>query len=352
MPEDSGQERTEQATSKKRQDAREKGQVALSREVASAMVMLGALIAMALSGTWSVGRLSGMMTHFWANSAKLPISSSGIQSFLIRLAIEFFLTVFPVFLGVLVAAIAGNVVQIGFVISPEALSPKFSKLNPFSGIKRLVSLRSLSEVLKSILKILCLGGVGWLVLRSEADRFPMLIQFDLIDVAQYLWRMVLKIGFFSFLVMAVLAAMDYAFQRWQYEKDLRMTKQEVKEEMKQTEGDPKIKSRIRSIQMELARKRMMAAVPGAAVVITNPTHLAIALQYQSGMTAPRVVAKGAGFIALRIREIASQHNVPVIENKPVAQALYKAVDLGQSIPVELYKAVAEILAFVYRMKGA
>lgn len=351
MPEDSGQERSERATAKKRQEAREKGQVALSREVPATLVILGALIAMALSGSWSIERLTGVSTHFWANTAQLSISSSAITRFLLNLLIEFFLTIFPVFLAVLISAIAGNVLQIGFFISSEALAPKFSKLNPLSGIQRLLSLRSIAEVLKAMLKILFLGCAGWLVLRSEADRFPLMIQMDLIDVGHYLWQVMLKIGLFSFLVMAILAAMDYAFQRWQYEKDLRMTKQEVKEEMKQTEGDPKIKSRIRSIQMELARRRMMAAVPGAAVVITNPTHLAVALQYQSGMMAPRVVAKGAGFVAQRIREIASQNGVPVIENKPVAQMLFKAVEIGQSIPIELYKAVAEILAFVYRMKG-
>jgi flagellar biosynthetic protein FlhB len=153
--------------------------------------------------------------------------------------------------------------------------------------------------------------------------------------------------------MIFLAVADYVFQKWQFEKDQRMTKQETKEEMKQSEGDPKIKSRIRAIQMEMSRKRMMAAIPGAAVVITNPTHLAVALKYETGeMVAPRVVAKGQGFIALRIREIAAENHVPIVENKPLAQTLYKAVEIGKDIPVELYRAVAEILAFVYRMKGA
>uniref|UniRef100_A0A7C4MQ41 Flagellar biosynthetic protein FlhB n=1 Tax=Desulfatirhabdium butyrativorans TaxID=340467 RepID=A0A7C4MQ41_9BACT len=350
MPEDSGQERTEKATAKKREEAREKGQVASSKEVSSALIILGALMALAVSGSWSADRIARSMQHFWANSGQMALLPSNIQHLLVKVLMDFFLAVFPVFIAVLVATVVGNVLQVGFMISSEALTPKFSKLNPLTGIKRLLSVRSFAEVLKAIFKIGCLGYVGWLVLRSESESFPVLVQVELIDIAGYLWRVTLKIGFFSLLVMMVLAGMDYGFQRWQYEKDLRMTKQEVKEEMKQTEGDPKIKSRIRSIQMELARRRMMAAVPSATVVITNPTHLAVALQYQSGMTAPKVVAKGAGFVALRIREIAAEHHVPIIENKPVAQALYKAVPLGQSIPVDLYQAVAEILAFVYRMK--
>jgi len=352
MPEDSGQERTEKATAKKREEAREKGQVALSKEVPSALIILAALMALAVSGSWSAERIARSMQHFWANSGQMALVPSHLQHLLVKVLIDFLLVVFPVFLAVLVAAIVGHVLQVGFMVSSEALTPKFSKLNPLTGIKRLFSIRSFAEVLKAMFKIGCLGTVGWLVLKSESESFPVLVQMELIDIAGYLWHVTLKIGFFSLLVMMVLAGMDYGFQRWQYEKDLRMTKQEIKEEMKQTEGDPKIKSRIRSIQMELARKRMMAAVPGATVVITNPTHLAVALQYQSGMTAPKVVAKGAGFVALRIREIAAEHHVPIIENKPVAQALYKAVPLGQSIPVDLYQAVAEILAFVYRMKRA
>jgi flagellar biosynthetic protein FlhB len=242
--------------------------------------------------------------------------------------------------------------QIGFQISTEAMSLKLSKLDPISSMKRFVSLKSLIELGKSIIKILFVGGIAYLVVKSDLKEFPYLVQQEVGQIILFIAKVSLKLFFFVCLAMIVLAILDYIYQRWQYEQDLKMTKQEVKDEFKQTYGDPKVKARIRGVQQEMARRRMMEAVPEADVVITNPTHLAIALKFDAReMIAPRVVAKGAGFVAERIREIAAENQIPIIEEKPLAQALFKMVEIGGYIPAELYRAVAEVLAYVYRLKG-
>jgi flagellar biosynthetic protein FlhB len=252
----------------------------------------------------------------------------------------------------LIAGLAGNVLQVGFEIHSEALSLKFNKLNPVTGLKKLVSLQSLVELAKGIAKIIVVSAVAYGVVSRHLQQFPGLMQQDISQVLVFVAKVSFEIGFYVCLSLILLAVLDFAYQRWQHEKNLRMTKQEVKDERKQTEGDPKIKARIRRIQMEMAYRRMMAAVPEADVVITNPTHLAIALRFDGKtMIAPRILAKGAGFVAERIRQVAGENDVPVVENKPLAQALYKMVDIGDFIPVELYRAVAEVLAYVYRLKG-
>jgi flagellar biosynthetic protein FlhB len=219
-------------------------------------------------------------------------------------------------------------------------------------MKRIFSLRGLVELAKSILKILFIGGIAYSVVSGYLKDFPALVRWDLGALWSFTAEVTFKIIFYVFLAMLVLSALDYLYQRWQYEESLKMTKQEVTDEHKQSEGDPKVKSRIRSLQRQTAYHRMMAEVPKADVVITNPTHLAIALRFKSDeMPAPRVVAKGADYIAERIRETAREHNVPIVENKPLAQTLFKMTELGDYIPVDLYRAVAEVLAYVYRLKG-
>jgi len=199
--------------------------------------------------------------------------------------------------------------------------------------------------------LIIIGGVAVLVLSSEIDQAPNLVRLDISQILSFVGMVAFKICLYACLVLAVMAALDYAFQRWQHEEKLKMTKQEVKDEARQREGDPKVKARIRSVQIEMARRRMMEAVPGATVVVTNPTHLAVALKFEAAaMVAPQVVAKGAGHVAARIKELAKAHGVPVIEQKPLAQALFKAVEIGDFIPSNLYRAVAEILAYVYRLK--
>ena len=229
---------------------------------------------------------------------------------------------------------------------------KLTKLNPVSGLKRLVSLKALVELAKSISKILFIGSIAYLLVKSDMKEFPILMHQEVGQILVFIARVSLKVCFFVCLAMIVLAVLDFIYQRWQHEEDLKMTKQEVKDEQKQTYGDPKVKARIRSVQLEMARRRMMEAVPGADVVITNPTHLALALKFDAReMVAPRILAKGSGHIAERIREIAVEHQIPIVEEKPLAQALFKMVEIGDYIPAELFRAVAEVLAYVYRLKG-
>ena len=258
----------------------------------------------------------------------------------------------PMMIALLVIGIVANVAQIGFNIKEDLLAPDFTKLNPFSGVKRLVSIKALVELAKSIVKIGFVGLIAYLVLRRELVAIPSLIRADVSETAVYMGTVAFKIAFFVCLGLIVLAAADFAYQRWQHHKNLMMTKQEVKEERKQSDGDPKVKSRIRSMQMEMAQRRMMAAIPTADVIITNPTHFAIAIKFDAhAMDAPQVVAKGADYMAQRIREIAQEHEVPLVENKPLARALFSSTDIGGFIPAELYRAVAEVLAYVYRLKG-
>jgi flagellar biosynthetic protein FlhB len=234
----------------------------------------------------------------------------------------------------------------------EPLAPKLSKLNPLAGLKRIISLRGLVEMAKSLLKIALVAAIAGSVVSGYRLQLPTLVRADLEAIWNFTHTAAFEIMFYVCLVMIVLAVADYAYQRWQHEQSLKMTKQEVKDERKQTEGDPQVKARIRSLQRQAAYHRMIAEIRQADVVITNPTHLAVALRFDpSEMPAPRVVAKGADHIAERIRDIARAHDVPLVENKPLAQALFKLAEPGDTIPVDLYRAVAEVLAYVYRLKG-
>ena len=353
MPENTGQEKTEPATPKRRQEARKKGKVAQSREIPSVMILTASLGIFYFSGSWMLWNLSEIFTGVYQNIGTLRFNDiTDVSTFSLEVFNKLFLILLPFLLSILTAGLIANIFQVGFQIHAEAMSPKFSKLDPISGMKRLLSLRSLMELGKSILKIICIGFIAYLLVRSEMQAFPSLIHQEVGQILIFIARVAFKICFFVCLAMIALAVLDFLYQRWQYEQDLKMTKQEVEDERKQTHGDPKVKARIRGIQMELSRRRMMEAVPEADVVITNPTHLAIALKFDGKeMIAPRVLAKGAGFIAERIKEIAREHNVLIVENKALAQALYKMVEIGDYIPVELYRAVAEVLAYVYRLKG-
>jgi flagellar biosynthesis protein FlhB len=349
----SNQEKTEQATPKRREDSRKKGQVARSREIPSAFLLLGALGVFFWSGSWMCGQLVDIMRSIFQNLDTVAIGEAGTAP---GLMLEIFklVTVIlaPLLLTMVLIGLGTNVLQVGFMASAESLTPQFSRLDPLKGIKKIFALRSIVEVIKSLLKIALVGTIGYLVLRRELETVPQLIHMAVGDIGGFIATVAFKICFCVCLALILLAALDYGYQRWQHEKDMRMTKQEVKEENKQREGDPQIKSKIRAIQMEMSRQRMMADVPDATVVVTNPTHLAIALTFETdNMAAPKVVAKGAGFVAARIREIARQHNVPLVENKPLARTLYKTTDIGHFIPIDLYHAVAEILAYVYRLQG-
>ncbi|CAB1076963.1 Flagellar biosynthesis protein FlhB [Olavius algarvensis Delta 1 endosymbiont] len=353
MPESSGQEKTEKATGKKREEARKKGQVAQSREISSAGILIVALGVFYFGGSWMFWQLSAFIRGIYQNIGSLRLTNiSDASVFSQEVLYNLLMVLLPVLIPIAIAGLISNILQIGFQMNTETMMPKFSKLNPISGVKRVVSLKSMVELGKSIIKLIFIGGIVYVLVKKDLQAYPDLMHQEVGQILVFIARVALKICFFVCLAMIVLAAVDYLYQRWQYEEDLKMTKQEVKDEQKQTTGDPKVKARIRSVQMEMARRRMMESVPEADVVITNPTRLAIALKFDArDMIAPRVLAKGSGHIAQRIREITVEHKIPLVEEKPLAQALHKMVDIGDYIPAELYRAVAEVLAYVYRLKG-
>jgi flagellar biosynthetic protein FlhB len=353
MAEVPGQERTERATAKRRMEARKRGQVALGREIPSVLILFALLGVFYFAGPRLLDELIGVFGGFFGRLHTLRMRTIDEAGALAADLFQSSLSVLvPIFLPLLIAGVAGNIAQIGFEMHAEPLAPKLSKLNPLAGLKRIVSLRGLVEMAKSLLKIALVAAIAGSVVSGYRLQFPTLVRADLEAIWNFTHTAAFEIMFYVCLVMIVLAVADYAYQRWQHEQSLKMTKQEVKDERKQSEGDPQIKARIRSLQRQAAYHRMVAEVPQADVVITNPTHLAVALRFDpAAMAAPRVVAKGADHIAARIREIAREHGVPLVENPTLAQALYKTADVGDTIPVELYRAVAEVLAYVYRLKG-
>lgn len=351
MAEENDQEKTEKATPKKRQEARKKGQVAKSREIPSVLVLLSALSVFYFGGSWMFRRLGDIMRSVYQQISYLQLGVESAHELFWQLFLKIIVLLAPLVLTVALAGILGNIAQTGFLLTGETMTPKLSKLNPLKGIKRLFSITSLVELVKSILKVAIIGGISYAMLKGEMDKIPSLVELEIPSILAFFGSVALKLGFYTCLVLIILAGLDLFFQLWKHERDLRMTKQEVKDEFKQREGDPAVLSRIRAAQREMAMQRMMEAVPDATVVITNPTHLAVALKFDRGMQAPEVVAKGAGHIAAKIRTIAAESDVPIIEQKPLARAMYKDVEIGQQIPADLYQAVAEVLAYVYRLKG-
>ncbi len=350
MADESFEDKTEQATPKKRRDAREKGEVAKSRELPSVAVLLAGLITFSLFGVSMYVRIREMMV----TTFKLPFHSGLTVTEFIRFSeqmIQSFLWIMMPMAGMIVlAAVAANILQVGFMISAESMKPKFSRIDPIKGFGRLFSKQSVMELVKCIVKLLIVGAVGYVTLLGEMDRISTLGYLPHEEIITYIALTTLKLFIRCALAMIVIVAIDYAFQKWQFETKLKMSKKEVKDEHKEAEGDPMVKSRIRSIQMQMARNRMMQNVPDADVVITNPTHYAIALKYDETMAAPRVVAKGKGEIALKIKEIAKKHQVLMVENRTLAQTLYQMVSVDQEVPPLLYQAVAEVLAYVYKQR--
>jgi flagellar biosynthetic protein FlhB len=352
MAEQSFQEKTEQATPKKREEARRKGQVAKSRELSSVAVLLSGLFVLFLGSGYFFQQTANVLSYYFGNAGNLTITADTLKGIAWLSAGQLASILVPFFLVLCVVAFLANILQVGFLISFESIKPKLSKISPLAGIKRLFSAQAMAELLKSLLKIAIVGAIAFFTVKGELHNLLPLLDQTPSQILSYLGQVSFALFWRTCLVMAILATLDFLFQRWEFERNLKMTKQEVKEEFKQTEGDPHVRSRIRSIQREMARKRMMAAVPEADVVITNPTRLAVALKYEAKqMDAPTVVAKGSGLVAEKIRDLAREHGIPIIENKSLAQSLFKLVEVGRTIPETLYQAVAEVLAYVYGLKG-
>ncbi len=349
--ESSGQEKTEEPTSRRLLEARKKGDVLKSMEVPSAAVLLFGLLALYMMKGFMYNHFLLVMRHYLGRLDTISITPGNMMPLTIEAMTFFAILVAPLMAVILLTALGANYAQVGVLFSTEKLAPKYEKIDPIKGLQRLFSMQTLFNTFKSIAKLAIVGWVAYTVVKENIHNLlPLMDQSPLAIFIFYA-----KVSFWMFLktalIIAFLALLDWLFQRWQFMKKMKMTKQEVKEEAKNTEGDPHVKGRIRSIQMEMARKRMMADVPQADVIITNPTRLAIAIRYDSAtMAAPQVVAKGAGVIAHRIKEIARENNIPLMEDKPLAQALYKTVEIGEEIPANLFQAVAEILAHVYSVK--
>jgi len=347
------QERTERATPKRREEARKKGQVAKSMEVNSSAILLVSLLFLYFGGSYMLENMQYYCRVIFENYDSITINLGNIQGYLQVASIGFLKIILPFIATILFVGLAINYAQVGFFISFEPLQPKFSKVNPLQGIKRvLFSKRALVELLKGIFKIIIVGGIAYLSIKGEMETYPSMMDKEPSQILIYTAKQVLSIGLKIAFVFLILALLDFMFQKYDYEKSIRMTKQEVKEEFKQLEGDPKVKARIRRIQIDMARRRMMEDIPEADVVITNPTHVAVALKYRpKEMDAPTVVAKGREKIAHRIKQIAEENDIPVVEDKPLAWALFKSTEIGDQVPEDLFQAVAEVLAYVYRLKN-
>ena len=352
MAEESFEDKTEQPTPKRREEARKKGQVAKSRELPSVAVLLSGIFTLMFFCSYIYSYIQKIMKESFSLPLLNDVSVSGFILFAERMLSLFILAMIPIFAAIFITAILTNVMQVGFMLSYESLKPTLSKINPIKGFGRLFSKQSFVELFKSLLKLAIIGGVGYIAVKGEMKELPLLGDMEIASIIVYILRTAFMIIVKCVFAMLFLVAIDYAFQKWDFEKKLKMSKKEIKDEHKSTEGDPLVKSRIRSIQMQMARKRMMQAVPQADVVITNPTHLAIALNYDnSSMEAPKLLAKGAGKVAERIKALAEKYDIPILENRELAQSLYSLVEVGQEIPSSLYKAVAEVLAYIYKLKG-
>ena len=349
MAEDSDLEKTEEPTSRRIEQAREKGQVPHSRELGTFLVLIVAGAAFWMMGGWFMQRSMAIVKKGFTVESELMREPALMLPRLAEISGDALFAFSPLLGLLLLAALLPPFFLNAWVFSPQALAPDFNRLNPLSGFGRMFSWNSLMELGKAVLKAGLLGGVAVALVWAERDEIFGLLGEPLDAGLVHAGNLVS----FSFLIMAatlvLVVAADVPFQLWQYFDKLKMTKEEVKQEMKEMMGDPHVKGRIRSLQMQAARKRMMAAVPTANVVVTNPTHFAVALAYQTGMAAPKVVAKGAGMVALRIREVANENAVPIMEAPPLARALYKHAELDSEIPSALYSAVAEVLAYIYQL---
>lgn len=345
-------QKTEDPTQRRLDEAEAKGQVPKSNEVNHLFMLVAIALSLVLFGSHMVRGVGGAMLPFLEAPHAIASDMSHLRVVTDKLARELLFLIGPILGLVLVAALAGNMVQHRLVFSAENLAPKFSKISPLQGFQKLVSLRNLFEFGKSLVKLAIVGTVVMVVLWPEKEKLPQLITVDMMALLEIVQDLSLRLLIGVVAVMLIIAIADFLYQRYTHRRDLRMSKQEIKDENKQSEGDPQIKARIRGLRLERSRQRMMAAVPKADVVVTNPTHYAIALQYDAAeMAAPKLVAKGVDHLAARIRELARENGVPIVENPPLARAIYATVEVNHEIPGEHYKAVAEIIGYVMKLKG-
>ena len=351
MSESDSGEKSEEPTGRKLQKAREKGTVANSKEVTTWFMMFAVALVIATSSPLVLGKIKDRLTPVIAQTHEVSFYSSDIGAYVFSVIFDIlFIVIWPI-LAIVFTAVLGNILQFGFMVSVESIKPKLSKLNPISGAKKFVSAKQWVEFVKNIFKLVVVGSAGTAVLIPHFDLLQAMPGMDFAYFPEELYYLILKLLSVVLLIVFFIALADLIFQRYQHTKQLRMTKQEVKEEHKNIEGDPQVKGRMRQIRMQRAAERMMQSVPEADVVVTNPTHFAVALAYdQDSMDAPKVLAKGQDVIAAKIRELADEHGIPMVENPPLARALYATAEIDEYIQEEHFKPVAEVISYVYNLK--
>lgn len=349
MSEDQG-EKTEEATDSKREEYRKKGQVPMTKELGSAIFFLVAAGLVYISGRFFLANIFDIFNRTFGGEFLLSFREGRVNDVFMFVGYKLVILTGPVFVVAVVIGIGSQLIQTGLLQIEDALTPNLNKLNPMSGLGRIFSMRGFAELFKSILKMTVIGYVMYVLLRGQITQIPYLAGYSIPQLLNYLGEIIFKLLSGTGLFMLVLAVADYFFQRWQLEKEMMMTKQEIKEEHKSRDGDPMIKARIRRTQREMATRKMISEVPKADVIITNPTHIAVVLKYSDKLPAPQLIAKGADFMAEKIKEVARQHNIPIIENKPLARTIYKTMKVGQVIPRDLFVAVAEVLSYVFRLR--
>jgi len=341
--------KTEKATSRQRSKARDEGEVVKSVEVIGALTFIGIFMVMNFFGQSTLHKLQEVIRHFYARD-DFHLTDAVFRTVMLDSELKFLMIMLPFLLIIVVMVLLGSFAQFGFLLTMKPLEPKFEKLNPIKGIKnQMLSMNTIMELVKTVLKVIIISYVCYKAIKPYVPDLVPLSEMNLIYILTILFKILKRVFMFTAIVLLVLGLLDWAFQKYQYEEKLKMTKQEVKEEFKDIEGNPEIKRRRFQKMVEMSRRRMMAAVPTADVVVTNPTHFAVALKYELGMNSPKVVAKGQGFIALKIKEIAAESGVPTVEDRPLARALFKMVEIDEFIPEKLFKAVAEVLAYVYKL---
>lgn len=349
MAEDS--DKTEEPTEHKLQEARKKGQIFKSQDVISTLMLVTTCAIVAFLGSWMVLQISGFAKTIYGMVPYQDAFKNNAFRNILYMTLLFGMILLPLMAAAFIMAIVSNLAQIKFIFSAEPLNPKLSKINPIEGFKRIFSMKSLMELFKQLAKLIIVSLVCYSIVKKEIVNFKDFTLMDINMTLYFLKKISVKIVSYVLIAMTAIAAIDYLFQRQQFMKQMRMSIQELKDEYKDTEGNPQVKSKIRQLMRQNAMGRMMEEVPDASAVITNPTHLAVAIKYEPGVTkAPVVVAKGERLVAVQIKTIAQDNDVPIIENVELARVLFSACEIGQSIPVELYKAVAEVLAFIIKLK--
>jgi len=348
----SNEEKTEAPTPKKKKEATEKGQVAKSQDVNSALILLSGVLLMLFLGGSMMMRMRDTMGMICKNLYYENFDVDTCVGLLMDISIKNLKGVLPIMGGFMVVGAIASYSQVGFVFSRKALIPEFKKINPLSGVKNLFSKKSLIKTVMSLVKLSIMSGIAYVSIRKDLEPLMELVSMRTEAIFSSASGLIFGITLKIAIILLILALLDFVYQRWQHSKDLMMSKNEVKQEAKQTDGDPLIKARIKSTQREMSRKRMMQAIPDADVIVTNPTHYAVALKYDAAtMDAPKVIGKGVDLIALKIREVAAKHDIPIVEDRILARVLYSTIEIDSDVPPKLYQAVAKVLSYVYQLRN-